>query len=214
MPQSGEPVVAQDRAHDAVARQGERREAGQEDAAGRTSGSEPLDRVVIVPRVPRAGDTLTAEVEPHDPVGAAFLTYRWFVNGEEISQWRRETFAGRFQRGDQISVAVRRADRSLEDSTFTDSVRVVNAPPHVRDLESPRFENGTYRTRIVATDPDGDSLSFAIVQAPEGLVIDGRGGIAWEPREQDFGKHEVVVSVRDDAGGEIVYTYAFSIGHP
>jgi cation:H+ antiporter len=57
------------------------------EAPGRPEATRPevlqITRVALLPRAPRAGDTLTAEVESNDPSQNAFLTYRWFVNGED-----------------------------------------------------------------------------------------------------------------------------------
>ncbi len=92
-----------------------------------------------------------------------------------------------------------------------DSVRIGNAPPQVEKLESPRFEDGKYSTRIVASDPEGDPLTFAVVKGPAGLAVDDAGRITWTPGENDLGRQEVVISVKDDSGGEIVYTYAFTV---
>lgn len=168
-------------------------------------------RVTLLPRAPRTGDTLTAEVESSDPSQNEFLAYRWFVNGEENPGWRGKTFAGGFKRGDEVSVVVSLPGISAPDSVLTDSVRIGNSPPQVEKLESPCFEEGRYTTRIVASDPDGDPLSFSVVKAPEELAIDDAGRITWTPAEDDLGRHEVVVSIRDDSGGEIVYTYAFTV---
>lgn len=186
---------------------------GQKHAKSESTHSESLQimRVTLLPRAPRAGDTLTAEVESNDPSQNAFLTYRWFVNGEENPGWRGNTFAGAFKRGDEVSVAVSLPGTSSRDLAVTDSVRIGNAPPQVEKLESPRFEEGRYTTRIVASDPEGDPLSFSIAKGPEGLSIDETGRIAWTPGENDLGRHEVTISVKDDSGGEIVYTYAFSV---
>lgn len=171
----------------------------------------PIARVKILPSAPRAGDTLTAEVESNDPSQNAFLAYRWFVNGEENPGWRGNTFAGSFKRGDEISVAVLPPGSSNLESALTDSVRIGNAPPQVEKLESPRFEDGKYSSRIVASDPEGDPLTFAVVKGPAGLAVDDAGRITWTPGENDLGRQEVVISIKDDSGGEIVYTYAFTV---
>lgn len=168
-------------------------------------------RVTLLPRAPRTGDTLSAQVESSDPSQNAFLAYRWFLNGEENPGWRGNTFAGGFKRGDEVSVIVSLPGSSASDSVLTDSVRIGNSPPQVEKLESPRFEEGRYTTRIVASDPDGDPLSFSVVKAPKGLTVDDAGRITWTPGEDDLGRHEVVLSIRDDSGGEIVYTYGFTV---
>jgi hypothetical protein len=183
--------------------------------AGREIALEPVPerfhRIAILPRAPRTGDILTVEADPDDPVQTGFLTYRWFVNGEEALGEVRNTFEGSFKRGDKISVAVQSPDGSNSNPSWTASVRIGNAPPQVEEIESPRLEDGKYRTRLVVSDPDGDILSYSIAKGPEGLDIDDRGTITWVPDQENLGRHEVVVSVRDGEGGEIVYTYSLSI---
>ena len=167
--------------------------------------------ITIMPRVPRLGETLRVEGASEDPASRPFLSYQWFVNGEENPGWKGDTFSGNFKRGDEVSVVVSHPDGSNTEPPLTASLKIGNSPPAVEKLTTPRFDGQKYQTQIVATDPDGDPLAFSIVQAPAGLGIDGDGRITWNPGESDLGKHDVTVSVKDDAGGEIVYTYSFSV---
>lgn len=187
------------------------------EASGQTASSpfQPTSaghsKVTLLPRAPRPGETLRVEVASDSPESNPHLNYQWFVNGEENPAWRGDSFAGDFVRGDKISVVVSSPDGNKSEPPLTASVTIGNSPPVVEKLTTPRFDGQTYQTQIVATDPDGDPLAFSIVEAPPGLEIDAQGKITWNPAESDLGKHDVVVSMTDDSGGEIVYTYSFSV---
>ncbi len=59
-------------------------------------------------------------------------------------------------------------------------------------------EGGVYEYRVIATDPDGDSLSYSLVTSPEGMNISPvTGEITWAPTFSQVGNHEVVVRASD-----------------
>lgn len=59
-------------------------------------------------------------------------------------------------------------------------------------------EGGVYEYRVIATDPDGDSLSYSLVTSPEGMNISPvTGEITWTPTFSQVGNHEVVVRASD-----------------
>ncbi len=52
-----------------------------------------------------------------------------------------------------------------------------------------------------ATDADGDTLTFAFINAPSGMSMDpATGAITWTPAEPQIGAHDVAVRVADTAG--------------
>nr|WP_269454730.1 PASTA domain-containing protein [Methylomonas koyamae] len=51
---------------------------------------------------------------------------------------------------------------------------------------------------VTASDPDGDSLNYSLLQAPSGMTIDATtGAIAWTPGAAQIGTANVVVKVAD-----------------
>ncbi|MEW6442518.1 MAG: Ig-like domain-containing protein [bacterium] len=166
-------------------------------------------RVELLPRLPRVGDTIRVELDPSEPDPCPMPDYHWSVNEVEIQEERGETFAGAFKRGDTVSVLVGCMGEPDGAAPGRASVTVGNSPPAVRELAGPRFDGQSYETRVVASDPDGDPLDFAVVEGPKGLEIDSDGKISWRPPEQELGEHTILISVKDSAGGEIVYTYSF-----
>ena len=59
-----------------------------------------------------------------------------------------------------------------------------------------------YSYQVMATDSDiGDTLTYSLVQAPDGMTIDLETGIvAWVPAEPQVGSFSIVVSVADSTG--------------
>ncbi|MDB9518158.1 putative Ig domain-containing protein, partial [Roseofilum reptotaenium CS-1145] len=86
-----------------------------------------------------------------------------------------------------------------------------NRPPEVSSI--PVVEgnvNQDYEYQVVASDPDGDHLSYSI-SAPEGLEIDPQGKITWTPSNEQVGVHEVTVSISDSKGGEVEQHYSILV---
>jgi len=68
---------------------------------------------------------------------------------------------------------------------------------------------GVYRYDVLATDADGEFLTYELTTAPAGMLIDGVGRIFWVPTDGQVGSNSVEVLVRDPRGG--VATQAFDI---
>lgn len=89
---------------------------------------------------------------------------------------------------------------------------LLNRAPVVTSV--PTVEAGvgrSYRYQAVATDPDGDPVSFHLTIAPAGMTIDEKTGlISWSPTEADLGSHTVVVHVDDGRGGTTDQTFDVS----
>ncbi len=58
-------------------------------------------------------------------------------------------------------------------------------------------EDSTFQVDLVASDPDGDVLSFDLVSGPAWLAIDEIGGLSGRPADPDVGQAGVVVGVSD-----------------
>ena len=54
---------------------------------------------------------------------------------------------------------------------------------------------------VHASDPDGEPLSFALIQAPPGMAIDNAGALNWTPTSGSPARVEVQIEVRDPRGG-------------
>lgn len=79
----------------------------------------------------------------------------------------------------------------------------LNQAPVVTSLPVTEALTGrSYTSEIVAVDPDGNALTFALRTAPVGMTIDPSSGLlSWTPTVTDTGLHSVVIQVADTRGG-------------
>ncbi|OUL33998.1 putative Ig domain-containing protein [Nostoc sp. 106C] len=67
--------------------------------------------------------------------------------------------------------------------------------------------------KAVASDPDGDVLSYDLVVKPDGMVIDSNTGIvAWRPTSEQVGTQNVIVRVRDAQGALDLQSFQVQVG--
>lgn len=95
---------------------------------------------------------------------------------------------------------------------FTVTVRSNDAPV----ITSTPLTSGvlavTYRYDVRASDPNSDTLSYALTQAPSGMTIDSLGRIAWMPTFAQVGTNAVTVAVSDGFGGLANQSYSVVVG--
>ncbi|HEY9893199.1 MAG TPA: putative Ig domain-containing protein [Candidatus Sericytochromatia bacterium] len=76
-----------------------------------------------------------------------------------------------------------------------------NLPPAI--TSTPAFAaavGNLYEYKVTATDPDGTISGYQLLKAPQGMVMDPNGKIAWNPTSLQLGTHEVVVGAVDNSG--------------
>ena len=65
-----------------------------------------------------------------------------------------------------------------------------------------------YNYDVNATDADGDTLTYLLVSAPQGMTIDSATGIiAWTPQTTQGGTHPIEIRVEDGRGGYAIQHY-------
>ena len=64
-----------------------------------------------------------------------------------------------------------------------------------------------YSYQVQADDPDGDALSFSILQSPAGMTIFNTGLIEWTPTAAQAGTFTVIVQASDGIGGTALQQY-------
>lgn len=68
-----------------------------------------------------------------------------------------------------------------------------------------------YRYDALASDPDGDSLTYALLAAPKGTTSKKYAGeIVWTPTADQLGKHTIVVQADDGRGGIATQTFTLN----
>ena len=67
----------------------------------------------------------------------------------------------------------------------------------------------TYEYQVEATDADGDSLNYTLINFPDELEIDDAGKITWNPTE--IGEFELEIEVSDAKGGVDTQVYKLKV---
>ena len=76
-------------------------------------------------------------------------------------------------------------------------------------------QNEIYRYPVQAQDPEGDPLTYRLVQAPAGMQIDPATGlITWQPPASAVGEHVVEVAVDDGRGSVTTQRWTLQVVAP
>ena len=89
-----------------------------------------------------------------------------------------------------------------------------NAEPVITSSPTLSGEAGVaWSYSIVATDPDGDPLSYALVSGPSGFAVDNASGLAtWTPGAG--GSYPVTVQASDGQGGKAEQAFTITVTQP
>lgn len=139
----------------------------------------------------KAGDKYTIECKPDYSVGT-------------------KTFTVTFTAQDKDSPPKSASEK------VTIQVQDVNRPPTIQNpgTQSPK-ENQTYKKKIQASDPDGDTITYTMTGLPNGAKIDPTTGeITWTPGPGDVGKvYTATITVTDSKGAKASIQVTFSVGN-
>lgn len=170
--------------------------------------------VLVNPKFPVLGDTISVEVNSEDPDGdIVSLEYKWFKNGQELKEATDKLkLTEDFKRGDKIVLKIIPYDGKEKGNPGEAIIVVGNSPPIINTSSAPlKIENRRFTYQIKAEDPDGDPLIYSLKSAPSGMTINNTGLIEWKVPDEFKGKVPVTVSVIDGHGGEVLYNFEVSI---
>jgi hypothetical protein len=69
-----------------------------------------------------------------------------------------------------------------------------------------------YRYQATAKDPENSSISFTLVQGPDGMSIDKQTGLLiWPTEKQEQGEHEIVIQATDEDGADTKQEFSVTI---
>jgi large repetitive protein len=114
----------------------------------------------------------------------------------------------------EVTVQVADTYGALSTQTFTLKVTGINAPPEIVSVPPTRGAIGQgYSYKVVATDPEKDTLTFNLGQKPAGMTINAQTGVlSWKPAANQVGTHTVEIQVIDAEGAVGVQTYKIEVG--
>lgn len=153
----------------------------------------------------QAGLSYTYQIRATDPDGDNPLQYSVdaasagrgiTVNAQGLLSWPANQVAvGTY------SVTVTVADLHGGQSSQTYGLQVTNTTNHAPTIH-PDYRRTiqlgrTYLWQVVATDPDGDPLSYSLNDPPQGMTISPTGLVKWTPTEAQFGTKTFTVVVTD-----------------
>lgn len=140
------------------------------------------DALTFLPvRLP-AGATLTPQPgSPHEALVA------WTPDASQLGP-------------NDFTLAVRDTAGGSGSQRFSVTVRA-NLPPVITGVPPATAPPDlAWRHDVVASDPEGDALAYALLTAPAGLTMDGLGRMAWTPARDQLGTHPVALRVTDAFG--------------
>jgi hypothetical protein len=149
---------------------------------------------------------VTGSDQDNDPVT---FEYEWFKNGEPVGNG--DTIS-EFKRGDKIVAKVTPFDGKDHGIPRSLSVEIANSTPKITGYKETNFDGNNYAGRIIASDPDGDTLTYYLKSGPSGLTIDpSTGMIKWNVPSDFKGKAPFKILVSDGHGGEVSQDLAIDI---
>lgn len=168
-----------------------------------------VSSVAFEPSSPVTGDKLQAvpkgDAEKSD---LARIQYLWKVNGREVQNDDQSTLSYHVRRGDFVEVEATTCFSPLR--VLSNSVKVGNAPPIPRLVQSGVNGDGVYTAKLEAVDPESDAVTFSLKNGPAGMQISPSDGtISWQPQGDMSGSYSVEATARDAQGAET--TIAFQI---
>jgi hypothetical protein len=117
-----------------------------------------------------------------------------------------------FKRGDALSVKITPFDGETYGRSKVLSTEIQNVTPKVIEEKNVAFDGKQLKYQLKAVDPDGDSLTYTLVDAPKDMTIDPKSGlIDWTVQPENQEPRTINVKITDGHGGEIVYPLKVSL---
>lgn len=126
--------------------------------------------------------------------------FDWTINGKPAGDGS-DSLTG-FKRGDRIVVKITPMQGEKAGSPKTLDFLISNTAPKIADAGEGKFDGKTFSYQVKGSDQDGDTVSYALEDAPEGMTIDAQtGAINWQLKEGDYGERTIKVKISDGKGG-------------
>ena len=71
--------------------------------------------------------------------------------------------------------------------------------------------NSSYDYQATAIDPDGDPVSYTLLQGPAGMSLNPTGNLQWVPSAADIGAHTMELKVSDGRGGSATQAFILTV---
>ena len=140
-----------------------------------------------------------------DPVTAR---YTWYVDDRQAAEGDDSFRLQGIRKGASVHFKAVPNDGSTDGGwRYSGKYKVVNSPPIVKS-DPPKSipPDGVIVYTIIAEDPDGDPLTYALEKGPAGMSMTG-ATLRWAVPSEAYGTSvQIVVKVSDDDGGVTLTT--------
>ena len=141
-----------------------------------------MTEVQLAPGAPTSQDFIYAQpVLKHPDMKFVKYSHQWYVNGETVRDVRNNVLDRKYlKKGDAVYCRVKAVRGSIAaEPTDSDEVNIGNSPPFLNLMPVPPFDiPGAFRYTIRAEDPDGDPLTYRLLEPLDrGIVIDRNTGV-------------------------------------
>jgi hypothetical protein len=160
------------------------------------------------------GVDITAVPVAVDPDGdTVSFNAKWSLNGKELPDNTLVLKGDMIKKGDLVSLSVIPSDNEGAGPVFkTATLKIPNAIPYFVTLPPPSFESNLYTYHATAVDPDGDTVSYGLVEPPKGMVVDSKSGaVTWNVPPGVTGLHEIQIVARDADGAQVIQKYSLNL---
>ncbi|MCG8313491.1 MAG: putative Ig domain-containing protein [Pseudomonadales bacterium] len=154
---------------------------------------------------------VVAQDNESDPLQYSLLVA---PQGMTISTSGLVTWTPGFSNVGDHAVTIQVTDGNAQsEQTYTLTIAALpNDPPQINSSPLTTIQVETsYEYQVLATDPEGDDLTFALTQAPAGMSMSSAGLVSWTPSAAQLGSYPVEVSVADDRGNVSLQSYSLTV---
>lgn len=129
--------------------------------------------------------------------------YEWTKNGEPAGS--SDSISG-FKRGDRISVKITPFIGKDSGQSRTLNVEIKKTAAKLIESSKVSFDGKVLLYQVKAVSPDGDPITYELIDAPQGMEIDKNSGlIKWVIPENAPASQSLKVKMSDNSGGELIY---------
>jgi len=155
-------------------------------------------------------DIMKVSIQEKTPEGITWV-YEWTKNNEPFG--KGDSVNG-FKRGDNIAVKITPFDGENYGVAKVLTTEIKNTVPRVIEGQTATLEGKNLTYQLKAIDPDGDTLSYSLVEGPPGVTVDQKSGlITWSNVPEDQQKMDIKVKINDGHNGEIIYQSTVNFSH-
>ena len=139
--------------------------------------------------------------------------FDWTLNGQPAGDGS-DRMSG-FKRGDRVAVKVTPIEGDKPGQARFLDFLVNNMPPQVAESKQVSFDGKTFTYQVKGADQDGDTLSYALEDAPQGMTINPQTGlVTWQIKDNDYGEKTFKVKIDDGKSGAVIHTVKVDIPKP